>query len=205
MYSVQHMVTMESTLESNYIINVHSPDCDNSFYCCTLKRTPSILVTLWRHHGVLNYQPLDFLFSSLIKLAATETSKFRMQLRHMSVLPMSLSLSSQKGGRQEMSPLETKKQTRFTRNRPWGLTLHIRCISSWIEFHNHVTRYAGICSSCICLCPIQWSQLLSREWRCSWSNTCRRCSNYIWVINNSIAYSGATYIRGLTVDPLCDH
>ena len=26
-----------------------------------------------------------------------------------------------------------------------------------------------------------------------------RCSNYIWVINNSIAYKGATYIRGLSV------
>ena len=27
----------------------------------------------------------------------------------------------------------------------------------------------------------------------------RRCSNYIWVINNFIAYLGATYIRGFTV------
>ena len=26
-----------------------------------------------------------------------------------------------------------------------------------------------------------------------------RCSNYIWVINNFIAYKGATYIRGFTV------
>ena len=26
-------------------------------------------------------------------------------------------------------------------------------------------------SSCSCLCPIQWSQVLSREWRCSWSST----------------------------------
>ena len=50
-------------------------------------------------------------------------------------------------------------------------------------------------SSCSCLCPIQWS----REWRCSWSSADRRCSNYIWVINNFIAYQGATYIRDLTV------
>ena len=28
----------------------------------------------------------------------------------------------------------------------------------------------------------------------------RWCSNYIWVINNIIAYSGAPYIRGLTID-----
>ena len=36
--------------------------------------------------------------------------------------------------------------------------------------------------SCSCLCPIYWSQVLSREWRCSWSSADRRCSNYIWVI-----------------------
>ena len=28
-------------------------------------------------------------------------------------------------------------------------------------------------SSCICLCPIYWSQVLSREWRCSWSSADR--------------------------------
>ena len=54
-------------------------------------------------------------------------------------------------------------------------------------------------SSCSCLCPIHWSQVLSREWRCSWSNADRRCSNYIWVINKFIAYGGVTHIRGLTV------
>ena len=46
---------------------------------------------------------------------------------------------------------------------------------------------------------IHWSHVLSWEWRCSWSSADRRCSNYIWVINNFIANSGATYIRGLTV------
>ena len=35
---------------------------------------------------------------------------------------------------------------------------------------------------------IHWSQVLSREWRCSWSNADRRCSNYIWLINNCITY-----------------
>ena len=63
-------------------------------------------------------------------------------------------------------------------------------------------------SSCSCLCPIHWCQVLSREWRCtcSWSSADRRCSNYIWVINNCIAFSGATYIRGLTgswLQPWC--
>ena len=45
-------------------------------------------------------------------------------------------------------------------------------------------------SSCSCFCPIHWSQVLSREWR---------CSNYIWVIDNFVAYKGASYIRDLTV------
>ena len=54
-------------------------------------------------------------------------------------------------------------------------------------------------SSCSCLCPIQWGQVLSREWRCSWSSADRRCSNYIWVIDNVIACQGASYIRDLTV------
>ena len=41
--------------------------------------------------------------------------------------------------------------------------------------------------------------MLSWEWRCSWSSGDRRCSNYIWVINNFITYWGVTYIRGFTV------
>ena len=47
--------------------------------------------------------------------------------------------------------------------------------------------------------PIYWSQVLNQTWRCSWSSANRQWSNYIWVINNIIAYKGATYIRGLMV------
>ena len=54
-------------------------------------------------------------------------------------------------------------------------------------------------SFCCCLCLIHWSHALRWEWRCSWSIACRRCSNYIWVVNNFIAYYGASYIRDLTV------
>ena len=54
-------------------------------------------------------------------------------------------------------------------------------------------------SSCSGLRTLHWSQVLSWEWRCSWSSADRRCSNYIWVINNFISYLGATYIRGFTV------
>ena len=50
-----------------------------------------------------------------------------------------------------------------------------------------------------CLPSIHWSQVLSWEWRCSWSSAGRRYSNYIWVINNFDAYTGATYIRGFRV------
>ena len=56
-----------------------------------------------------------------------------------------------------------------------------------------------VVSSCSCLWPIHWSQLLSSEWRCNWSSADRRCSNFIWVINNCIASSGASYIRGFTI------
>ena len=59
-------------------------------------------------------------------------------------------------------------------------------------------------SFCSCLCPIHWSQLLSREWRCSWTSADRQCSNYILVINIFVAYQGATYIRGLIVVILTD-
>ena len=54
-------------------------------------------------------------------------------------------------------------------------------------------------SSCSCIYPISWSQVLSLEWRCSWSSTDRWCSNFIRVINNFIADYDAAYIRGLTV------
>ena len=41
--------------------------------------------------------------------------------------------------------------------------------------------------------------MLSREWRYSWSSADRRCSNYIWVMDNFIAYWGSSYIRDFTV------
>ena len=36
--------------------------------------------------------------------------------------------------------------------------------------------------------PNPLMQGVCQEWRCSWSNANRRCSKYIWVINNFIAY-----------------
>ena len=53
--------------------------------------------------------------------------------------------------------------------------------------------------SCSCFCAVYWSQLLSREWRCSRSSTNRQCPNYIWMINKFIAYKGTSNIRGFRV------
>ena len=50
-----------------------------------------------------------------------------------------------------------------------------------------------------CLCSTHWSRVLGWEQRCIWSSADRRCSNYICLINNFIAYQGVHYIRGLTV------
>ena len=57
----------------------------------------------------------------------------------------------------------------------------------------------SLISSCSRLCPIPWNPVLSGEWRCSWSSADRRCSNYIWVINDLIVNWGAAYIRDFTV------
>ena len=53
--------------------------------------------------------------------------------------------------------------------------------------------------------PIHWIQVLSREWRCSWSSADRRWSNYIWVSNNIVAYKGASYNRDFMVVSICQH
>ena len=43
--------------------------------------------------------------------------------------------------------------------------------------------------------PLKPVQVLSWEWRCSWSAN-RRCSNSIWMINTFIANSGTSYVNG---------
>ena len=53
-------------------------------------------------------------------------------------------------------------------------------------------------SSCSCLCAIYWSQVISQEWRCSWSSADRGCSNYTWVIK-IVLPTEVSYIRALTV------
>ena len=68
------------------------------------------------------------------------------------------------------------------------------------NIRHQITKLTWV-SSCLAVVffPIHWSQVLSGEWRCSWSSTDRQCSNYIWVMNKFIACGGVSYIRGLTV------
>ena len=58
-------------------------------------------------------------------------------------------------------------------------------------------------SLCSFLCPIHWIQVLSREWRCSWSSADRPCPNCVWMINNFVA-EGPSYINGLKVGFFAD-
>ena len=84
---------------------------------------------------------------------------------------------------------------------------HSHGLSHWIyDYHKtsnisctKIPNLKWFPSCCTCLCPIHWSHVLSREWRCSWSSADRRCSNYIWVVNKSIPYQSAAYIRDLIV------
>ena len=92
--------------------------------------------------------------------------------------------------------LQTDVITYVTSQEIYHKVSNIRCIKS----PHQKKKKKILVLSCSCLlCHIHWSQVFSREWRCSWSSADRRCSNYIWVISNSIAYWGVFYIRGLMV------
>ena len=80
----------------------------------------------------------------------------------------------------------------------WVLCFHVRYRQISDIRRTKYQNLNYLVSSCSCLCAIYWSHVLSWVWRCSWSSAARRCSNYIWVINNLIAHKGVTYIRDLT-------
>ena len=70
--------------------------------------------------------------------------------------------------------------------------LNFACLTSYRQISN-IRRTKSQTSNVSHLvlqlvCPIHWSQVFSWKWRCSWSSTDRRCSNYIWVINNFIVW-----------------
>ena len=62
-----------------------------------------------------------------------------------------------------------------------------------------------VVSSSWCFRPIHWNQVLSREWRCSWSSTDRRCSNCILMIQQLHCLLRCAYTRGLTELFLYNH
>ena len=88
-----------------------------------------------------------------------------------------------------------------TRKINFGVMMKITGILYVVAFSN-MTQHTYIyihCQTSNIRCtktksPIHWSHVRGcREWRCNWG------SANIWVINNVIAYQGATDIRGLTV------
>ena len=70
-----------------------------------------------------------------------------------------------------------------------SLNLYVYLLIMWLSLPNPLKL--GVKS--------RMEMQLEQRWRCSWSSTDRWCSNYIWVINNFIAYQGVDYIRGLMV------
>ena len=53
--------------------------------------------------------------------------------------------------------------------------------------HNKSQNLKYLLSSLeVVFAPFHWIQVWSREWRCTWTSTDKRCSNYIWVISNFI-------------------
>ena len=77
---------------------------------------------------------------------------------------------------------------------PWWIhffTLRIFCACYSKSKHQFYSKHYSLYYHyyyATCEYPIRWSQVLSWEWRCSWSSADRRCSNYIWVTNKSTAY-----------------
>ena len=81
-----------------------------------------------------------------------------------------------------------------------NITLDIYRKKRWYKAHQIPKLNCFSSRLAVVFAPFQWRQVLSREWRCSWSSADRRCSNYIWVIDNFIACQGASYTRDLTVN-----
>ena len=61
------------------------------------------------------------------------------------------------------------------------ITSHYRQTSNMSRTNYQNLNKCVSFSSCSYLCPIHWNQVLSREWRCSWSSADRQC---ICVITN---------------------
>ena len=84
------------------------------------------------------------------------------------------------------------KIKRSKRNKPSIIIYHYNNLTSY-RHTSSLSRTKSqifLVSSCRCLYPIHWSQVWSREWRCSWGSANRRCSHYIWVIKILLPIKG---------------
>ena len=57
--------------------------------------------------------------------------------------------------------------------------INIYTVNSLIQDALNPKTWMFLISSCSCHCPIHWSQVLGREWRCTWYSPNRRCSNHL--------------------------
>ena len=71
---------------------------------------------------------------------------------------------------------------------------HSLCYLQTSNIRRNNSQNFFLVSSCSCLCPIRWSRVLSREWRCGWSSVDRRCSNCIWMIRQFYSEPGICLI-----------
>ena len=82
------------------------------------------------------------------------------------------------------------KTNALSYNKEWKINIGVKCIESKIS-NISGTKSPNLNDSRLdlWLSPpnIHWSQVLSREWRCSWSSAGRPCPNYIWVVSDFIA------------------
>ena len=113
----------------------------------------------WRHNernGVSNHQPHDCLLNRLFRRRSKKTSKLRLT-----------------GLCEGNSPVTHE----FPRQRASNAK-NVLCIYIYRQTSNMSSTKSQnlifLVSSCTCLCPINWSQVLSREQICSWSSADRR-------------------------------
>ena len=74
-----------------------------------------------------------------------------------------------------------KKKKKKTFNYDCERVSHLRLSDTHHQISNtsHTKILMFLNSSCSCLCPVHWSQMLIQEWKCSWSSADRRCAYYI--------------------------
>ena len=130
----------------------------------TLHRTMDDLVITTSHerYGVPNHQCSDCLFSSSFRLKPNKISKVQHYCPFVSGVHRSPADPRLKG------PVMLK-----------ALPCHDVIPYYWSSIRKECTVKSLIQDA-----PNLKTIRLSWEWRCSWSSADRRCSNYIWVINN---------------------